>query len=731
MSPKIKAVYFKELRDSLRDRRTIFASVFIPLLIWPIMLLGMSEVTQIVQAKMARGIYEVAVPPGTKDFFEKQFQSAENEDLKDIPGLPAKPKLPKSPLGSGDESKAAVPTLKFLELPETDANQQLAVGKLTAVVALSPDFLKRIEARQDAEVEIRFDQAENRSQDARNRLEELFDRYRKSIVRDRLSKEKLTATFVNPFAYKTKNVAQPAKVGGFVMGMFLPLLFIMTLLTGAMHPAIDMTAGEKERSTLETLVGSPIRPLEIITGKFLAVSTLAMGNAALNVASCGASFLMLPMPKTGGFQFPWQALPLTMLLLIPLALFFSALLLAVASFATNSKEAQIFCLPIYFIPLVGMMVVVMPGLDLEGPLLIVPVVNTAMLIKELFLSHGTAQQVVYVFVSTCMYAAGAVALAGRVFAREEVLFSAQGSLRLFLSRRFFKPFGEPKTGDSLLIVAILFPLNFYFQLWLSKVMLEPGESMSRLQFTLLVALPLYLLFLGVPIAIALYLKLDLKRTFQWRWPPLRAMLGALCLGAGSWLLASEFVSWQSRMWEFTSSDMSFLDKAMHEMTSSSAGIALLIFLIGVTPGLCEEHLFRGFLQQGLRGWGKWPSLLAVGAIFAAYHFPLFRQPVVFVLGVTLAYVAYESRSIWPGVFFHFLHNSLSALGGPLLGMKMEQPAPGQPLPGVPLEFLLPAIVLFAAGLALVKGSGNPLPKRLPVKIDSSGSAPQTPEAVSP
>ena len=68
------------------------------------------------------------------------------------------------------------------------------------------------------------------------------------------------------------------------------------------------------------------------------------------------------------------------MILLPLALFFSALLLAVASFGANQKEAQIYCLPIYFLPVIGTMVVSMPGIELEGPLLFAPVINTALLI---------------------------------------------------------------------------------------------------------------------------------------------------------------------------------------------------------------------------------------------------------------------------------------------------------------------------------------------------------------
>jgi len=703
ISPKIRAVLVKELRDLLRDRRTIFAAVVVPLLLWPVMMLGMSEVAQMAQARLEREVYDVAIPPGTTEFFAmlSKLPGAEEDSREAESGEPAaeEPKAGVPPLM---KKKTSSPALNFKSMADADAEKALAAGAIRAWVNLPPDIEQLIKAQQPAKVEVQYDKAEERSRQAAGRIEKLFERYKRHKVDENLKSRNLRREFLEPFAVTLHNVALAEKVGGSLLGAVLPLLFIVMIITGSIYPAIDMTAGEKERSTLETLVGMPVRPIEIISGKFLAVATLALGNAALNVASFAVTLLLLPGLKAANFQLPWSALPLTLLLLIPLALLFAGLLLAVASLAANQKEAQVYCLPIYLLPMLGMMVVTMPGIELEGPLLLAPVLNTALLIKELFLGHGTAQQVAFVFFSTCLYAVGTVALAARVFAREEVLFSAQGSLRLFLKRRFFKPALHPKPGDALLVLALLFPINFYCQLALAKALLDPAAGLRPAQFSVLVLVPQYLLFLGLPLAAAWYLKLDFARTFLWRKPALSGLLGAACLGCGSWLIAQQLVSWQSHFWEYTPGDMGALDKALVPLLASARGKVLMVFLIGLTPALCEEHLFRGFLLQGLRSSRKWLALLSVGLIFGAYHFPLFKQPVVMLLGVTLAYVAWQTSSIWPGVLFHFLHNSLSLLAPAALSLELETPAAGKPLPGVPLKFLVPAVVLFLAGLWLVR-----------------------------
>ncbi|MFH0938999.1 MAG: ABC transporter permease subunit/CPBP intramembrane protease [Planctomycetota bacterium] len=686
--PKIRAVYVKELRDALRDRRTLLASVVVPILLYPIMLLGLTEVALSAKAKLDREVYTVAIPEGSGNFFDQLVKQPIVE--------------PKN----REDEEVTPPLLKFKEMNNEQARQALAEREIHAVVTLSHNFEYRLKAYEPVLIDVQFDKAEHRSMDASVRLTVLFRRYEKTVIEARLKARHLAAEFIQPFTYKTTNVAMATKVGGLMFGSFLPLLFIMMIITGAIYPAIDMTAGEKERSTLETLIGAPVRPIEIITGKFLAVATLALGNAALNVGSFGLTFSLMPLSPMNEFAFPWSALPLTMLILIPLALFFAALLLAVASFATNHKEAQIYCLPIYLAPVLGMMATTMPGIELESPLLLVPVVNSALLIKELFLGHGAAPQIFFVFVSTCLYAAGMVTLAARVFAREEVLFSAQGSLRLFLKRRFFKPSALPKSGDALLVVALLFPINFYVQNGLVKALAD-----IRLQvippgtLALLLIIPQYLLFLGVPLLVAWYLKLNLKQTFQWRVPSLRSVAGGLFLGLGAFFVVQQLVAWQSCYWRFTGED-DVLRNSFNLFLESPGGTVALIALIGITPGICEEHLFRGFLQQGLTGAGKWTCILLVGVIFGAYHVRLFNQPALIFVGITLAYAAYETASIWPSVIFHFIYNSsnlLVPLAFERLGVRLVEPQPGEPLPGLPLQILAPAVAFFISGVLLVRG----------------------------
>ncbi|MEI6232256.1 MAG: ABC transporter permease subunit/CPBP intramembrane protease [Planctomycetota bacterium] len=732
MNAKIRAIYIKELTDALRDRRTLFATAIIPLLIYPLMTLGMAEVAQMAKAKLDREDFPVAVLPGTQASVERVLSRARatNEPLRGLPvpeiktdKPPPKKKesaTPKtkdaspSPVTDEDDSEDDVTLdtfqktqFSFREMPLEEARKALAAGTIRAVLSLPATFENDIGALTIPAVAIEYDQAERVSLSAFTRLRAMLERYESAVVKERLKTRALPAGFLHPFTLDAKNTAVAAKLGGSTLGGILPLIFIIMLMTGALHPAIDMTAGEKERSTLETLAGAPVRPLEIITGKFLAVATLSLGNAVLNVLSFAISIALLPLPATLDFQFPWSALPLTLTLLVPLALFFSALLLMVASFAANTKEAQVFCMPVFLIPTVGMAIAMTPGIELQGPLLLTPIVNTALLIKELFLFHGTTQQFAFVFVSTCLYAAGMVTLAARVFAREEVMFSAQGSLRLFLSRRFFKESPTPRPGDVLMAAALLFPLNFYVSLWLQKMLvLDASKPIEWSVLAALVIVPQYGLFLAGPLWVSTYLKANWKTTFQWNRPSLNAVIGAALMGCSSWLIAIQLITWQSRVWSFGSGDMG-MEHALKQLSSTALGQGFLIFLIALTPAICEEHFFRGFFQQGLGRKNKWATIVLVGAVFGFFHFPVFRMPVTAVLGMVMAFTAWQTRSIWPGVLMHFLHNGLSLVGPGLLKLGGDETKSGAAaFPIIPQSYFGIAVVSFVLGLMLVSRAGK-------------------------
>lgn len=748
--PLVRAVFAKELKDLLRDRRTIFVSIFLPVILYPVVLLLFNEAFLFSMAKRGEAKLTVAVAPesqvafvrsladGTHPLFVEQKKMEEDAAKAEEASLTEEQKRARATAQEQEKQQMAsnpLALLRFDEAPleivyEPEAKAALEERRIHALLILPPDFQAQMDAsisrlglgEPPPQIKVEFDAAEQESRDAAMRVNALLSRYKGRLVDRVLAQRGLGRRVLDPFRVaEPENIATAEKVGGSRFGSLVPLIFIIMIISGAIYPAIDLTAGEKERSTLETLMAMPVRPIEIITGKFLTVAALATTNALLNVLSFTCTFAVLGMGKTTALAFPWSAVPATIALLLPLTLLFAGLLLAVSSFAANFKEAQVYCLPVYLVPMLALLFVALPGLEPEGPLLVAPVINTALLIKELFLGHeGLEKAFVFVFLSTILYAVVAVAFAARVFAREEVLFGAQGGLRLFLNRRHFKPLPTPRPGDGLLVVALLFPVNFYLQAVLLLPLLNRGEEASPLNAALLIALPQLLLFLGAPIAASWYLRANLRETFQWRMPPVRGWLAAALLGGSSWIIGAQLRLWQAHyVWPQADSMGDSLD-----FLQQSLGAEWLIVLVAVLPALCEEHLFRGMLFSSLKSErGKSRAIALSAALFAAFHVPLFNQPVVFVMGLMLGYLAWQTRSIWPGVVVHLCNNALGvALGHYLIadGQNEKEMVLVNPM------LLLPALAAFTAGLWLLRGMDrDPAPASVPAPPPAQAFAPES------
>jgi sodium transport system permease protein len=264
-------------------------------------------------------------------------------------------------------------------------------------------------------------------------VERALKKYGDSIVKDRLTARNLEVSVLNPFEIKQENVAPPEKVGGAAIGGFLGYFVIVLCLQGAMYPAIDLTAGEKERGTMETILSSPISRVHLVLGKFFLVLTAALVTAALSVTSMGVSFWgsqKFHAFDAGGasdagasqLHISVGAILSVFLMALPLAVMFSAALLTIALFAKSHKEAQSYITPLMFIVIIPAIAAMLPGVELTPKLALIPILNVSLLCKDLIAGTYHWNLIAIIFGSTCAYAAVALFLAVKMFQRESVLF---------------------------------------------------------------------------------------------------------------------------------------------------------------------------------------------------------------------------------------------------------------------------------------------------------------------
>ena len=253
----IVTVYLKELKDSLRDRRTLMSVIIIPTLVMPVMFFGLGKIMSVIVKKAQEEIPPIAIIGGA-----------------DSPGVVTTMK--KSP------------KLKIVPTP-ADWKQAISDKKIRAVVEIPAGFEAGLKAGAAPTVKISYYMGEMLSRHGVDTVEEFLSDLRDQTVADRLAEHGLAKTLARPFEFKHENVAPPEKVGGNNLGGIVPYIIIILCFTGAMYPAMDLTAGEKERGTMETLLCSPVARTDLVIGKFLMVLTGSLAAMLLSLISMGIS----------------------------------------------------------------------------------------------------------------------------------------------------------------------------------------------------------------------------------------------------------------------------------------------------------------------------------------------------------------------------------------------------------------------------------------------------------
>jgi sodium transport system permease protein len=259
---------------------------------------------------------------------------------------------------------------------------------LHAAVHLPVDVHDRLEqAALSVPLTVLYDSSQSLSKEAFSRLSAFAEALSRSEMRLRLNAHQLAPGFTRPIAAEAANVASDSRKVQAAIGGILPYMIILFCFFGAFYPSLDLTAGEKERFTLETLLLAPVSRLEIATGKFLVVFSAAIIAAVLTTTSMALTFTygVLPDGSSQAFDLQFQplALLLTASLLVPVAALFSAMLLGVALCARSFKEAQSYAAPLQFIIILPALAALMPDLETRLTWAWVPLMNVSLLMKEL------------------------------------------------------------------------------------------------------------------------------------------------------------------------------------------------------------------------------------------------------------------------------------------------------------------------------------------------------------
>ncbi len=613
----------KELLETLRDRRTLVAMIGIPLLLYPALFVIITQVVTLQQAKMERQISRIALHETAPTLLRQWLSGLEQVELID----------------------------------SADPEAAVRLGQAHAAVTAGPDLPASLETRVSGEVVIDFDGTEPASRHAmervRDALEEQFDR----ILEERLAEAGLPRAYIEPIRIESANIATAEKRTGSFLAGLLPMLLVVMVGVGAFYPAVDLTAGEKERGTFETLLSTPTSKLDIVTGKFITVFALAMFTGLLNLGSMTLSlaYQLVQLPENAGasiFSFDHVSIAdfgLILLALIPLAFFICALMMAIAVFARDFKEAQNFVTPFYLLILVPGMIASMPGVELSAATELIPIANVALLFKAILTEKASAEAYLTVFICTSVYALLALVFAAWLFQSEQVILHEDKGFALSLRRDDFPPRSAPTIGFSLGVFALVMLILYY-----PATYFQTREIISGLFITQWV-------LMAAPVLVLLWwVRIDLRSALFLRAPRPGALLAGLLLTAGGFVLVVQIGLWQS--WILPESES--IKRMMEELFAAQEGRSLLLMLlaIAVSPAVCEEIVFRGAILSGVRtklGFGA--SVLLVGVLFGLFHLSVYRIVPTAAMGIVITYAVLRSGSIFTGMMMHFLNNAIGVL----------------------------------------------------------------------
>ncbi len=632
-----------ELLQLARDRRTLAIAVLAPLVLFPALLFVTRLTESADEERRAEATYRWVAAGPDRGRVEGLVDRATR-----LPPSDARDGAEVGPAGASTALR-----LERIESVGTDPDTLLARGEVEMVLQdRGPDSLGV------PVVEIRFLASSDASSTSAQRLRARLERVRAELRDSVFRAGGLPVEPAQVLPVTEVNVASAAREGGSFLGGVLPPLIVLLMLTGGSIVAADTLSGEKERGTLETLLTTSASRREIVGAKGLAILVVGLVITFINLANLGVylGLGLVDLPANLELSITPFALTVLALLLLPVALLVAVALLLVSGLARSYREYQLYFFPAFLVLLAPAAAGFLPGLELRSAVVLVPIANVALAVRDVLAGRAELALVVLASVIT----GGAAAVLGRVAERT-------------LST-------ERLLGDSeadraeLLGGASLFPyrvLRWFGLLWVALVGVSVWFGSLGIRSQILVNV--VGLFLGGALLMVWRYRLPVREALALRrvpwavWPAvLVGAPSALFVGIGLAEVTGRFLPVPSRM----------VEAFGQFLLPEEIGLVQLVLFLAVLPAICEEIAFRGVLLYGLRARLRPVALCrAVGLSFGLFHVSLYRIVPTAYLGIVLSIVVLLTGSILPAILWHALNNAAVLVPSALGWFDPEQAIP--------------------------------------------------------
>jgi sodium transport system permease protein len=679
----ILQVFRKDGLEILRDRRTLFVNIVLPLLLYPLMLLFGLQVYQLtllqkeeqpllllagVPAELASALAQAPAPgtaaPAPAPVPEIEVGPRQARPPRD--GMATRP-------ATAQESAALLPAA----VHEWEEDDQPAAPSAPAGAPAGPSLdaqalavlrdhhavaaLVRLEDRDGRQrLALVLDDANRRADAVATAVQDAVHAYSERLVERRLDQAHLPRTTAHPLRAEILDVAPRAQAIRTRLSGTLPLLLVVLAASGAFFPALDLLSGERERGTLESLLSLPVRRRDIFLGKLLVACAAAAASVLLNLLSVGITVVVATHHLAGAhgsavsglFSVSLGALALCAVVLLPLTVTLAATALAVTGLASTSKEAQNYLTPFFLVVFVLSMVCLIPGTKPSVILDLVPVVGPVLALKE-SLQAEALPWLHLALTGAASLALGWVVVGWSTRLLEDERFRYPTLVRAGWGR--FRRWGRGPAVPGGLEAMALYAVAIGVFIMLSAL-LETAPLLTRLSVPLLA----FAVLAGVHTWLGAY---SPAACLALRRPSARSVGAALGLVPCAVIISCALGMLQEYVQQrFGGGGPGEGAEKIEELINgllAGYGMTVTVMLVGVLPGICEEIFFRGSMVAGLqRGIGPIGAICVSAFLFAASHGSPDRFLPQCVLGVLLAVLVLRSGSILPGMLVHALHNAV-------------------------------------------------------------------------
>ncbi len=389
-------IFRKEFTDTIRDRRTIFMMIVFPLLLVPAMMIIVTNMQMSSMKKAEEKVLRVAlVSRGNAAGLVGALSG--RPDIRIVGGIPA-----------------------------DSMESMIARDSIDAGVVVAGDFDERVGGMKSGTIRLFYKSSDDYDM-VKRRLQGVIGAFEKQIVAGRFAALNLDAGIVNPVVIEEHDIASLKERIGKTVGGMVPYLFVIFCFMGAMYPAIDLAAGEKERGTMETLLTAPVSRFQILMGKFAVVvlaGLMSAGISILGILVAVRRVSNIPQEALNAVMaiLDVQTVLLVLSLLLPLTVFFAAFLLSMSIFAKSYKEAQSMISPLMIVVILPVLVGLFPGVTLDSLTAMVPVLNVSLATKEIIAGTIKTGLLLEVYLSLFLLAGLSLYGCARWFEREETIF---------------------------------------------------------------------------------------------------------------------------------------------------------------------------------------------------------------------------------------------------------------------------------------------------------------------